>query len=904
LKPRWRRLAPLLLLAGLAALPVATAEAHGGPLPSGFRDSIAIADLGEPTAVRIAADGRVFIARKNGEIVVYEDFDDSQPALFADLRAEVYDHGDRGLLGLALDPDFEGERPYVYALYTFDHVLGEGAPGSYPRWGQPPEYEGDPCPKPEAADVDACPVSGRLVRLTAAGEEAVAEVPLVEGWCQQFSSHSVGDLHFGPEGALYASGGEGASFTVSDYGQFGWPSPNQCGDPPGGGALAPPTAEGGSLRALDLLTPADPTGLSGSVIRVDPDTGEGLPDNPLAASPDANARRIVAFGFRNPFRFAVDPQAGELFVANVGNGTYEEIDRFPLVPPAPYDSGWPCLEGPGRNPGFEVLELDLCKGLYEKSGSTAEPFFYYRHGTQVTPDDHCPAENGSALTGMAVYRGASFPSRFDGALFFADAVRGCIYVMLADENGELDPLTTQPFLSEDVPYTGADMQVGPDGDLYFLSLYGDESLHRISYDPGAPTARLEADRLWGAELPLEVDLDATGSTDPEGETLAYAWDLDGNGSYETPGGEKRTVALAQAENRTIGVRVTDPAGKVGSDRVTVYPGDRPPRIVIEEPLESLTWGVGEEIDFYGKAWPDAGAGIQLEAKRLYWRTTLAHCPGGPGACHEHPLRMFPGTETGTLVAPDHDFPSYIRVALTATDARGLSATKTVQLQPRAVALGIRSDPPGIALSAGNSTNPAPFSLTAIEGANITLAAPATAEVGGRTHTFVGWSDGGERVHSLVAHGAADYVATYSGPPAAPADVPGSADAAPPAGTPDAVAAEPPPLAVTPSFSRRPPRRAAGRSARFEFSAAAAVGFRCRLDESAFEPCRSPLFYRRLSRGWHVLRVVAVGSDGSLSEPLTFRWRVVVPRDAARPQRPTRPAAACARSAAAGCRRGR
>jgi len=62
--------------------------------------------------VRIAADGRVFVAQKNGEILVYSDLDDPTPALFADLREEVYDHRDRGLLGLALDPDFEA-RPYV-----------------------------------------------------------------------------------------------------------------------------------------------------------------------------------------------------------------------------------------------------------------------------------------------------------------------------------------------------------------------------------------------------------------------------------------------------------------------------------------------------------------------------------------------------------------------------------------------------------------------------------------------------------------------------------------------------------------------------------------------------------------------------------------------------------------------
>jgi glucose/arabinose dehydrogenase len=853
----------LLVVCGCLSPFGAVAEAHGGPLPGGFRDTVAIAGLTEPTAVRIAADGRVFVAQKNGVIALYDDFGDSTPEVFADLRKAVYDQGDRGLLGLALDPDFE-ERPYVYALYTFDHVLGEDSQGAFPRWGQPPEYESDPCPKPEEADVDACPVSGRLVRLTDEDGKAVAEKVLVEGWCQQFLSHSVGDLHFGPEGALYASGGEGASFTVSDYGQFGWPHANQCGDPPGGEALAPPGAEGGSLRALDVLTPADPTGLSGSLIRIDPDSGEGLPGNPLYSSIDENARRLVAFGFRNPFRFAIDPEGEEIFVGNVGNGTYEEIDRFPLVPGALYDSGWPCFEGPDPNPGFESLGLDLCEGLYAAPASTAQPFFFYRHGSQVTPDDHCPAESGSAITGMVLYRGATFPPEYDGALFFADAVRGCIYVVLADENGELDPLTAQPFLREGGPYTGADMQVGPGGDLFYLSLYGDESLHRISYDPGAPIARLHADKLWGEDLPLEVEFDAGGSEDPDGEGLEYAWDLNGDGDFEDEGGgETRTRVFTKSENRTVAVQVSDPTGKVGTDRVTLYPGDTPPRIEIEEPLESLTWAIGQSIDFYGKAWEKEGKGTQLPAKDLYWRSGLAHCPGGPGACHAHPLRMFPGVETGTLSAPDHDYPSRIDITLTATDSRGLSATKAVSIMPRAVELEIGSEPPGVPLTAGSVSRSAPFTLTAIENANLTLAAPGAAELDGDTYVFQGWSDGGARVHSLVAGSSGSYIATYAGPPAGPEPLVG----------------EPPlPGSVRPGrpvLGGHPARRTAKTVARFEFGAAVGgLDFRCKLDAGTFRPCRSPRVYRNLRPGWHMLRVIALDAAGARSAPAIYRWRVL------------------------------
>ena len=844
------------------------------------------------------------MAQKGGKILVFEDLQDKTPQVFADLREQVYDYGDRGLLGLALDPGFPA-RPYVYALYTFDHVIGDDAPGAYPHWGSAAsEYEGDEsCIAASGGEVDACPVSGRLVRLTDDNGAGVAEKTLVEGWCQQFSSHSIGDLSFGPEGALYASGGEGASFGEPDYGQLGaWPHANQCGDPP---------EEGGSLRSQDLLTPfdpaqpTDPTGLSGTVIRVDPETGEGWPGNPLAASADADERRIVAFGFRNPFRFAIDPVRGEAFVGNVGSDFYESIDRFPLSPPAPVNFGWPCFEGPEPMPGFESLELPLCEGLYEHPGSVREPLYYYGHGeSPVTPGDDCSGENGSAIAGMTVYRRGAFPgqpnlfpAKYDGALFFADAVRGCIYVILADAEGELDPLTAQPFLAESSPYSGADVQVGPDGDLYYLSLYADEGLHRISYDPGAPTASLAADREWG---PLSgnhftVHLDATGSTDPDGEALEYAWDLDGDGEFEDESNDTtKTLTFEGAQNREIGLRVTDPGGAEGVDQVTIYPGDSPPRIVIEKPKEEAgttpTWGVGQEIELYGKAWPEAGAGTQLPASHLVWRTTLAHCPGGPDACHRHPLRTFAGVEAGTLVAPNHDYPSFIDFELTATDSRGLAATRTVRLQPRAVTLDLRSEPPGIALGVGNATHATPFATTAIEAANVTLSAPSQAQIGGASYTFEGWSDGGARTHSVLAGASATYTAVYSGP-ALPEEPDGEEEAAPPAGggsegRPGPPAPPPDPAApAAPTIGVHPRASTAATTARFVFAAAAGQRYLCKLDRRPYAPCGSPQSYRRLRPGRHTFRVVVAGADGEpASAPAVFSWRVVAPVAEPRPGR--------------------
>ena len=88
---------------------------------------------------------------------------------------------------------------------------------------------------------------------------------LIDGWCQQYPSHSLGSLAFGSDGALYVSSGDGASFTFTDYGQKGNPL-NPCGDAPGseGTALTPPTAEGGALRSQAVRGTADPVPLNGS----------------------------------------------------------------------------------------------------------------------------------------------------------------------------------------------------------------------------------------------------------------------------------------------------------------------------------------------------------------------------------------------------------------------------------------------------------------------------------------------------------------------------------------------------------------------------------------------------------------------------------------------------------------
>ena len=214
-------------------------------------------------------------------------------------------------------------------LYAHDAAIG----GTAPRWGTPGRDVGR-LPDPARRDRDGCVVSGRLSRLADTGTYPADEQVLIEDWCQQYPSHSTGSLGFGSDGALYASGGDGASFNFVDYGQDGSPL-NPCGDPPGGvgATLTPPTAEGGALRSQDVRTASagDPASLDGTIIRVDPATGLAMPDNPNAGNADLNVRRIVAYGLRNPFRMIVRPGTSLPWISDVGWNTWEEINSLESV---------------------------------------------------------------------------------------------------------------------------------------------------------------------------------------------------------------------------------------------------------------------------------------------------------------------------------------------------------------------------------------------------------------------------------------------------------------------------------------------------------------------------------------------------------------------------------------------
>jgi PKD repeat protein len=730
---------------------LAPAAGQAATYPVGFSEQTVFSGLTNPTAVRFASDGRVFVAEKSGLIKVFDSLSDPQPDLFADLRTQVHNFWDRGLLGLALDPSFP-DSPHVYVLYTHDAAIG----GTAPRWGAPGATS-DGCPNPPGATADGCVVSGRLSRLTAAGNSMVGtEQVLIEDWCQQYPSHSIGSLEFGPDGALYVSGGDGASFNFVDYGQDGSPL-NPCGDPPGGvGALlTPPTAEGGSLRSQDLRTPADATTLDGALLRVDPATGAALPDNPNAASGDPNARRIVAYGMRNPFRFGLRPGTGEVWIGDVGWSTWEEIQRLQVPTAAVVNFGWPCYEGGGRQGGYDSADLSICENLYAAgSGAVQTPFYAWNHSARVVAGETCPTGSSSAAGIAFAPMDGGYPSEYRGALFFADYSRDCIWAMLPGSDGVPDPARIRTFAAGAA--NPVNLQIGPGGDLFYVDFDGG-TVRRVGFTPAnqPPTAVATATPTTGA-APLTVQFDGSQSSDPDpGDSLSYAWDLDGDGAYDDATAVAPTYTYASAGVYTASLRVTDGHGASGTAAVTITVGNMPPTATIGSPAPGTTWRVGDLIQFAGGA-TDAQDG-PLPASALSWDLILHHCPSN---CHTHPLQSFNGTSGGSFTAPDHDYPSHLELRLTATDSGGLTDSASVRLDPRTVALTLTSSPSGFLLALNGAQAPAPFTRTVIQGSRNSISAPSPQTKAKKTWLFRAWSDGGAQTHDVIANASATYTATY------------------------------------------------------------------------------------------------------------------------------------------------
>ncbi len=762
------------------------AEAVEVPPSSPISDQVIFSGLNIPTNIEFAPDGRIFVLEKAGRLWTYESITDTSRTLVLDISDEVHDYVDRGALGLAVHPQYRTV-PWVYLSYSID----PGGPTD------PDGVGSDNCGNDPSGEDIGCVVYGRLTRfevdpLTGIAIDPYSPSPqphrselIAQDWCMQYLSHTVGDLAFGPDGYLYASGGEGAGYHTWDWGQLGGGAVgfNPCGDAPGGRGvrLAPPNSEGGVFRSLDAMTLSDPTALGGTIIRIDPMTGLAAPGNPLGGQPDPNAQRIIAMGLRNPFRFNFHPSTGDIWSSDIGWQTFEEINRIPVRTgpgSVPANMGWPCYEGPdsatiGYNPlpaTFGLPSFSLCNTLtgYPQGDQRRAIPSYFQYSRQdplrgpgfetdprlfprdpqgnVLPAGRNCDRYTTSTSGVAFADRRAFPEKYHEALFFADYAQDCIWVLPVGPDRNPSPARLE-FVAA---HGAVELETGPDGAIYYVAFNpADGSEGRIGrLQAGSTVAIATANPTSGPE-PLTVTFDAGGSFDAPGRGLLYAWDLDGDTQYDEASGRTAVWTYESPGQVTVRLRVTDTNGVQAFTSVIISPGDGPPAVQLtiggRQP-----WLVGDTLSFNVTA-SDVRDG-PIPASSIVVDIGILHCvqsPTGETGCHRHFLHTLTGVTTGTFVAPAHEWPASIDVQVRAIDSSDLPGTASARLDPAVGTIRLESIPAGAALTVETESKAAPFDHTAIAGGRITVGAAPTTTVNGQSWNFAGWSDGGAASHPIT-----------------------------------------------------------------------------------------------------------------------------------------------------------
>lgn len=408
---------PLRALGILVGCLLAATLAHSATLPSGFVETRVAGGLSQPTAMAFAPDGRIFVAEQDGDLRVIKN-GVLLPQPF--LSVPVSSVGERGLLGVAFDPDFSANQ-FVYIYYT--------------------------------ATTPA--IHNRVSRFTASGDVAapgsetiILELDNLSG----ATNHNGGALHFGPDGRLYIATGENAN--------------------------------GSHAQTLGNLL--------GKILRIEKN-GSIPAGNPFYNTASGVNRAIWALGLRNPFTFSFQPGTGRMFINDVGQSTWEEINDG--IAGANY--GWPATEGPTSNPEYR------------------SPLFAYRNDSETC-----------AITGGTFYNPGTqqFPAEYRGSYFFADICGGWIRRLDPDQGNTVSGFATG--ISAPV-----DLRVTDDGSLYYLAR-GEGAVYRVRFAASTnnpPTAAITSPAHRTLYSAGDTITYAGTGTDPEDGNLppgAFTWRVD------------------------------------------------------------------------------------------------------------------------------------------------------------------------------------------------------------------------------------------------------------------------------------------------------------------------------------------------------------------------------------------
>ena len=541
--------------------------------------------------------------------------------------------GERGLLGIAFDPDYlaagNGSR-YVYLYYT----RAAGAVGS-------------PCAIPSVAAGSY----NWVVRYTESGGLLTGEEVLLRGPSLGSVNHQGGTIRVAADKTLFIS--------MGDNGTRGEPLP----------------------KARDL------NDLRGKILRINRD-GTVPSDNPFVGQAGKRPE-IWAWGLRNPFRITVDEAAGNLYIADVGENTWEEVDAG--IPGADY--GWPCFEGPAP--------LVSCNP--PPSGDT-KPIHTYDHTL------------GFAIVGGPVYRATAFPPDYQGAYFFGDYGSAWIRRGRIGQDGSITDV--ELFLQSAIGIS--DMAVSPAGCLTWVGITG-QGVHDVCYvggTNGQPQARAAAAPVSGLS-PLAVQFDGTASSDPDGQTLGYSWAF-GDATTSTAAAPLKSYSGNGVRFATL--TVNDGQGAVNSTDaappIKIVVGNRSPSATVTSPLQGALYNAGDTISYSATATdPEDGS---LPASAYSWTVVFHH------DTHTHPfLGPIVGATSGAFTIPASGEESthvYYQVSLKVTDSGAplgstgaLSKSVDAVVVPRLTNIGVAAVPAGagIQLSIDQVPGIAPWSMASV-----------------------------------------------------------------------------------------------------------------------------------------------------------------------------------------------
>ncbi len=698
-----------LLVGGLSFFIYAKPATTATTLPIGFKDEL-VTSVINPTALDFTPDGRMLVASRAGRLRIYKNGTLlSAPAL--NISAKTCSNFERGLLGVAVDPEFSTNH-YIYLFYTYN------------KYGVCPSNE-PTNPNNPVHRVSRFVMSGDTIGLS-------TEQVLVDNIPSPNGNHNAGDLKFGKDGYLYASVGDGGCDYAGDSGCQAF------NDAPRDrnillGKVLRITRNGG-------IPPSNPY--------TDPETSArcGVPSANGRTDPGKNCRETFVLGLRNPFRLAFDPEASgtRFFINDVGQDAWEEIDQGQ----AGADYGWNLCEGTNDNPSRPG-----------SVGCSASPYTPPVH--EYSHDTGCSSITGAAFVPDA----ASWPASYDDSYLFGDYVCGKIFELTPRSGGGFDQSEFASGLGEGGPIAMAFEPSGSGGSLYYTTYANGGEVHRISYAAGVnlePTASLKTTTPNYGPTPLNVAFDGSGSSDPDGDTpLTYLWDFDGNGSTDqTTSNTTASYTYDTAGTYTAALKVRDARGALSAPAtVEVFPGNGAPEPTIQSPAANKLFKVGEQIIPQGNATdPEDG---QLPDSALSWEVRQHH-----NGTHWHPYFSGTGNDLTFSAPPPEGLDAtgsgnYLEIRLTVADSQGLSKTMTQQLQPNRVNATFESQPTGLELQVNGTTFAAPKPLVSWEGYKLALHAPSPQTLAGTTYEFASWSDGGAQSHDLSTGAqAGTYTATY------------------------------------------------------------------------------------------------------------------------------------------------